>query len=240
VIEELRERFRDRFIDTARQRLSRGLSALDGAGDAHAVRHELHALAGEASILGLDAMSRTARDGEQAAKVWEQQADAESRLATSRAVQTLLYQLDAFAAGGPGGGRAARPTSPPGYKRRVLVIDESLVTAEQLCDELDAEGMETRAVSSIEAALDAMGEFRPHLVATDVNLPGGDVASACGRLRAAIPGRQVSIVLVSNLAREALERLGREVAADAFASRLTGLPGVVESIVSALDKEASA
>jgi CheY-like chemotaxis protein len=116
----------------------------------------------------------------------------------------------------------------------VLVVDESLIVAEQLCDELDAEGMETRAVTSVAEALSAMTEFRPHLVAADVNMSRADLAGLCGRLRAAIPGRELSIVLVSNLEDEALAELGRQAAADASASRLGGLHGVVESIVSTL------
>ena len=101
MIDELRERFRGKFIATARQRLDRGLAALAGDGDAAAVRHELHALAGEASILGLEAMSRTARDGEAAAKRWLELDDSDARGQSARAMRNLESQLDAFAAADP-------------------------------------------------------------------------------------------------------------------------------------------
>ncbi len=232
MIDELRARFRDRFIETARQRLGRATAALDEPSGAAVVRHELHALAGEAAMLGLDAMSQTARDGELSAKKWEQ-GDAESKPLSSRAVHNLGFQLDGFASD-DGNRRVPRPTLPPGQKRRVLVVDESLIVAEQLCDELDAEGLETRAAANMPEALAAIAEFRPHVIAADDRIAGPDVASLCVRLRGALATRRLSIVLISNLERAELERVGRAAGADACASRMSGLPAVVESIVSTL------
>lgn len=236
MIDELRERFRDRFIDTARQRLSRGTAALESASGAATVRHELHALAGEASMLGLEAMSHTARDGEAAARRWEEGATDDSKQLSARALRTLGFQLDAFAADGSRGvGRAARPTTPPDGKRRVLVIDDSLIVAEQLCDELEAEGLETRAAANAAEAVASMIEFRPHVVASDVMIPGVDIGELCARLRAALAGRPLSIVLVSGIEQGELTPIAESVGADAAVSKRSGLVGVVESIINLVE-----
>ena len=66
MLEELRARFRNRFIDTARDRIRRCLTMLSESGRAMELASELHSLAGEAAMLGLDSISATARSGEEA------------------------------------------------------------------------------------------------------------------------------------------------------------------------------
>ena len=72
MLEELRVRFRTRFIETARARVRRSLILLGNPGDAAELVAELHALAGEAAMLGLDEISETARSGEEAARRWDE------------------------------------------------------------------------------------------------------------------------------------------------------------------------
>lgn len=232
MIEELRERFRDKFIDTARDRLNRGLAALGGDGDAATVRHELHALAGEASVLGLEAMCNMARDGEIAAKAWLEDSDGKARVQSARALRNLMFQLDAFAADEPSSAKA--PDAPKHARgKRVLVIDDSEIIGEQLCDELDAEGIETRAAADAEAAIAAVTDFRPHVIASDVQIPGVEIASLCESLRAASPER-VRILLVSGLEEPELKDTARTAGADAHVTKRSGLPAIVETIVAQL------
>jgi len=90
VIRELRERFLPRFVQSARTHVERARTACQGAGAPgqgdrssarwRVVRHEMHALSGEASMLELEAVgplakaaegaaARAARHGEAAAEV---------------------------------------------------------------------------------------------------------------------------------------------------------------------------
>lgn len=65
---EIFAKLRDRLIQTAHERLTRALALLDAdAPQVKAVASELHALAGEASLVGADEMADFARDAERAA-----------------------------------------------------------------------------------------------------------------------------------------------------------------------------
>jgi hypothetical protein len=75
-MEELWSRFRSRFLESAQTRLSRARAlSIDGRASAAAIAHELHALAGEASVLGLGDVAAIARAGERAAKTWSTRGD---------------------------------------------------------------------------------------------------------------------------------------------------------------------
>jgi HPt (histidine-containing phosphotransfer) domain-containing protein len=93
--EELWQRFRARFIETTEKRLDRARAIIargDPANDALA--SELHALAGEASILGVDTMASMARAAERAAKSWgAASADVERTLACTKALDDLHAEL---------------------------------------------------------------------------------------------------------------------------------------------------
>lgn len=84
---ELWNRFRDRFLATARQRISvaRGLFDKGAVVNAPLIVSELHALAGEASVIGVEEVARLARLGETA---WKGE-DAE------RVCKSALDDLDA-------------------------------------------------------------------------------------------------------------------------------------------------
>jgi CheY-like chemotaxis protein len=232
VIEELQERFRDKFIETARERLTRGLAALGGEGDPAIVRHELHALAGEASMLGIDAMCTEARAGEAAARRWLETSAGEARVESGRALRNLVSHLDEFAsAGSQTQADSERTTAARG--KRVLVVDDSVIVAEQVCDELDAEGIETQVAAGADEAIAAVSEFAPHVIATDVRLPGVEIENLCKSFRDASDGA-VQIVLISALDAAELAVILRRTGADGCVTKQSGLPAIVECIVSRL------
>jgi HPt (histidine-containing phosphotransfer) domain-containing protein len=68
VIEDLRKRFLPRFVQTARERVTRALLCLETPRGASAAVADLHALAGEAAILELFDIAGLAREGEKAAR----------------------------------------------------------------------------------------------------------------------------------------------------------------------------
>jgi HPt (histidine-containing phosphotransfer) domain-containing protein len=100
--EDLWARFGARFIDTARTRLSRVSPVVDAGsreGLANVV-HEMHSLAGEASMLGVAPIAELARRVEVAAKKWggATDEDAAVRAACATALGRLGEALEKLAA----------------------------------------------------------------------------------------------------------------------------------------------
>jgi HPt (histidine-containing phosphotransfer) domain-containing protein len=97
MMEELRAKFRGRFITTARARLDTAKQHMEG-GNPALVRGELHSLAGEAAMLGYDEIASSARIGERAARSWRDEGKAEARSECARTLGELTRQLEMLAA----------------------------------------------------------------------------------------------------------------------------------------------
>jgi HPt (histidine-containing phosphotransfer) domain-containing protein len=94
-MEELWLRFRDRFLDSSEHRLQRARAIIASGDPANdALASELHALAGEASVLGVESMAKMAREAERAAKSWSLAAsDVERTEACKLAIENLDVAL---------------------------------------------------------------------------------------------------------------------------------------------------
>jgi PleD family two-component response regulator len=247
MLEELRARFRNRFIDTARDRIRRCLTMLSDSGRAMELASELHSLAGEAAMLGLDAISATARSGEEAARQWSAASTA-AQVACARAVRTLRQQVEAFAAepvdgdaasaGGqttsqlpgqtPSHGLASSVLGAPA-RQRVLVVDDSQLAGEELADSLGRAGFEVRVAVDRDTAVREIDGFAPALVLTDVQMPGVTPVSLCDALRAATP-RPVKILLMSGRTDAELAIVARATQADGFISKQHGTEHIVAQV----------
>lgn len=235
MLDELRARFRTRFIETARARIRLSLSLLGDPDGAAQLVTELHSLAGEASMLGLDDIAEIARSGEDAAKEW-QTGTVVAQVRCARAVRTLSQQVEAFAAEPPEPVAAEPPVArrePSG--KRVLIVDDSELASEQLGETLDSVGFQTRTAIDQESAIRAVRELGPSLVVTDVHMPGVDLGSLCTAMRGASPG-PIIIMLVSGKSDEELALLCREVGADGYASKQAGTEHIVKRLQMAIEE----
>lgn len=246
MLEELRARFRNRFIDTARDRIRRCLTMLSDSGRAMELASELHSLAGEAAMLGLDTISATARSGEDAARQWSAASTA-AQVACARAVRTLRQQVEAFAAEPvDGAASAGGPTTsqPPGQtpshglassvlgapaRQRILVVDDSQLAGEELADSLGRAGFEVRVAVDRDTAVREIDGFAPALVLTDVQMPGVTPVSLCDALRAATQ-RPVKILLMSGRTDAELAIVARATQADGFISKQHGTEHIVAHV----------
>jgi CheY-like chemotaxis protein/HPt (histidine-containing phosphotransfer) domain-containing protein len=241
MLEELRARFRNRFIDTARDRIRRCLTMLSESGRAMELAGELHSLAGEAAMLGLDSISATARSGEEAARQWSAASTA-AQVACARAVRTLRQQVEAFAAepvpgdavnaGGktPASGLASSALGAPAPARqRVLVVDDSQLAGEELADSLGRAGFDVRIAVDRDAAVREVNGFAPALVLTDVQMPGVTPVSLCDALRAAA-AQPVKILLMSGRTDAELAIVARATQADGFISKQHGTDHIVAHV----------
>lgn len=90
--EELRLHFVARLFAVARERTERATAGLD-RDDAELVRSELHALAGEAHMLGETAMADAAIRGESAASAWSGGA-ADQRAVTAESLREIAALIE--------------------------------------------------------------------------------------------------------------------------------------------------
>lgn len=227
MMEELRARYLPRFVEVAQRRVARGLEAVTpvGAGAPQIARTELHTLAGEAGILGLTELASRAQAGEADCKRWLDDGDVAARARCAIALRQLGAQLRQLAASQP----APAPTPAP-IARRVVVVDDSPLVAEQVCDGLRADGCEARAAADVDSMLRLIAELRPQVVVIDVHMPGLSLPDLCARARVAAAGTALSICLLSGVPETELSARAREVGADGFVSKVTGLDHVVAQV----------
>src|SRR5262245_55382832 len=173
MIAALQKRFRIRFIETARKRTR---SALDGVtlggpeGGNEALK-EFHALAGEAASLGYTAIVELALRGEEKARELVRDPAAASPCARIlRDLGRLISSLEREGEEEASEGRHA--TQPGAVRNRVLVVDDSVINAEALCEVLEDASLEARSVLGAAAALVEVERFRPDIVLADVHMPG--------------------------------------------------------------------
>jgi two-component system nitrogen regulation response regulator NtrX len=93
--------------------------------------------------------------------------------------------------------------------RRVLVVDDERGVREALRQLLEYEGLEVRLASSGAEALEAYGEFHPHLVLLDVKMAGMDGLEVLSRLKRADPKAQVVMISGHGTIRTAVEATQR-------------------------------
>lgn len=100
--------------------------------------------------------------------------------------------------------------------RRVLIIEDDVLTAAILADQLRERAWDVEVRHSAAEGYSAALTLRPDILLVDVVLPEMDGAALCAALRLA-PGARIPVVLCST--REVSEELSRSVGADLFLSK---------------------
>ncbi len=238
LTDQMRTRFGPRFLETARARVRRSLELLGKPTETEKLVTELHSLAGEAAMLGLQSLSDTARKGEEQAKEW-QKGSTTAALYCARSVRALSQQVEEFAASidasvaaplanadpGPSAEAAAGKPSPDTAAatdeapRKVLIIDDSRLAGDHLCDALGSAGLDPRLATARE---DALAELT-------------QLGELCVALRSKAP-RPVYIMLISGMSEPELARRAEEVEADGYVSKHVGIERVVEQVLAALQE----
>ncbi len=70
-------------------------------------------------------------------------------------------------------GRAAEPR-PPLEGLRILAVDDDLDTLEMMAELLSLRGAEVQSAGSADEAISALGRFDPHVLVSDISMPGRD------------------------------------------------------------------
>jgi adenylate cyclase len=108
-------------------------------------------------------------------------------------------------------------------QRRVLLIDDSEISLHFAAGALDRAGFEVRTSTDVHGLSSVLGEWRPDVILTDVNMPGMSGVELCRLLKASYETAHVPVVLFSAMSHEELEVMARECEADGYLSKANGL-----------------
>ncbi|MEP6860653.1 MAG: response regulator [Deltaproteobacteria bacterium] len=103
--------------------------------------------------------------------------------------------------------------------KRVLLVDDDEASLPLVATVLQRSGFEVRTLSSVDQLRSTLGEWRPDVILTDVNMPGTSGVELCRQLKAAYTTAHVPVVLFSSHSHEDLESLARSCEADGFLSK---------------------
>lgn len=110
--------------------------------------------------------------------------------------------------------------------KRILLIDDSETTLRMVAAVLDRSGFEVRTTTSVDQLTSTLGEWRPDVILTDVNMPDTSGVQLCRQLKATYETAHVPVVLFSALPVDELAVLARTCEADGFLTKsdLADLP----------------
>ncbi|HLL23107.1 MAG TPA: response regulator [Kofleriaceae bacterium] len=117
--------------------------------------------------------------------------------------------------------------------RRLVVIDDSEIMLEVMKYQLEMAGFEVRAVSSLRQFVNAVMDWKPHVIVTDLYMPEMNGAELCTWLRMHVETARTPVVLCSSAPDDELARVARAVGADGFVSKNAGadaLPAKLQAL----------
>lgn len=107
-------------------------------------------------------------------------------------------------------------------RHRIVVIDDSEIVLAALEESLRSAGFEVRVVSSLRRFLNAVLDWKPHLIVTDLYMPEMSGADLCAWLRQQVQTAKIPIIICSSAPNEELEEVVRVVGADGYVSKSAG------------------
>ncbi len=125
------------------------------------------------------------------------------------------------------GGAPVEPPRAPVRRRRVLLVEDSLVTRTQERRILEQGGFEVTVAVDGEEALTALAQTEVDAVVADVLMPRLDGIALTRRIRRNPRTAELPVVLVTTLASDADRRRGLEAGANAYLTKSLFDPGVL-------------
>lgn len=121
---------------------------------------------------------------------------------------------------------------------RILVVEDNALNIKLFCDLLSAHGHDARPVTDSRLALDAVREFRPNLVITDIQLPYVSGLELIRAIRKEPGLDDVPIMAVTAYAGQGDDERIRAAGAQAYVSKPISVARFVQEVSSLLPKEA--
>ena len=108
-------------------------------------------------------------------------------------------------------------------QHKVLLIDDSEISLHFVQGVLERAGYEVRTTDDVQQLGTVLGDWRPDVILTDVNMPGISGTELCRLLKSNYETAHVPVVLFSAVASNELEDMARACEADGFLSKANGL-----------------
>jgi PleD family two-component response regulator len=238
LLADLQAQFLPTFISDTRSRLRHvlGLIPPSGSGNDESFRtiaEAMHAVAGEAMLIGLPKMALLARAVGATARRFLDTKSGSAIVACARALRTLasaLEELKAPTHAAPEDTHAGAQAESR-QRTRVLVVDDSPLNAALLREGLEREGFEARTVGDDrEKILLHLEDFRPQLLLLDWFMPGCDSRALCGEIRSTPLLSGTRIVLITGLPEQEAAELASQAGATAALTKELGIPAIVERV----------
>jgi two-component system cell cycle response regulator len=119
-------------------------------------------------------------------------------------------------------------------RHKLLIIDDSELSLQLVSGVLHTAGYEVRTSTGVNELDATLGDWRPDVILTDVNMPGMSGVELCRRLKSAYETAHVPVVLFSALPHAELEVLARNCEADGFLCK-SGLDQLVAELELLID-----
>jgi CheY-like chemotaxis protein len=222
-------KLKERFMATAKERISRGLGLLGKAGEGRKLAGELHTLGGEAAMVSLPEVARLAWEGEKVAHLLGTESDQQARITCGRLLRKLGYLVQELS-GKTSTSSPVKASGPTGGSQRVLIVDDSPVAAQALADVFEVRGFEARSATSLDIAMSVCASFTPAVLVSDVQMPSLDVAELCRRFREVTRGQRTAVLLISGRSEAELRDRLDAIRPEAFVSKLAGADVVVSRV----------
>jgi two-component system cell cycle response regulator len=106
---------------------------------------------------------------------------------------------------------------------KVLLIDDSEISLHFVAGVLMRAGYDVRTADDVDKLSSVLGDWRPDVILTDVQMPGVSGPELCRMLKSNYETAHVPVVLFSALPNSELEGMARDCEADGFLSKANGL-----------------
>ena len=120
-------------------------------------------------------------------------------------------------------------------QRKVLLVDDSALALVTVTGVLEDAGYEVRATDDVQRLDAVLGDWRPDIILTDVNMPGISGVDLCRMLKASYETAHVPVVLFSVEPNDVLAQMARNCEADGFLSKANGLVRLPDELALLLD-----
>jgi CheY-like chemotaxis protein len=108
-------------------------------------------------------------------------------------------------------------------QHKVLLIDDSEISLHFVAGVLSRAGYEVRTADDVDKLEGVLGDWRPDVILTDVNMPGISGIELCKMLKSNYETAHVPVVLFSAVPQQELEGMARDCEADGCLSKANGL-----------------
>lgn len=244
LLADLQAQFLPTFIADTRTRLRQALGLIPpaGTGDEESFRsiaEAMHAVAGEAMLIGLPKVAILARAVGTMARRYIDLKSGSAIVACARALRTLASALEELktprhAAAAAAAAAESTPSSPsiPILERpRVLIVDDSPLNAALLREGLEREGIDVATLSDErEGLLSRIEDIRPEVLLLDWFMPGVDTAELCRAIRSSALLAETRVLLITGLPEKEASEHAKAVGAVAALTKDLGIPAIVERV----------